>query len=262
MESILWYINLLKMPPPIFVLGVFFSIISACCIISCYQDKYFKGISSSICFNINFYAKKLVLAVIVFVILVVFIDYPVSRFCKSHYNLTMYTVFDFFSSMGEGWFIGGVIIALILIGNFFAQKNTVNVLKMMLVGVIYAGILNTVLKVIFNRERPSINLEPLHFFQFFYTFITRNIHNLDYLWYANNSFPSGHTIIVFTAISPLLLHLKELRYKILIVCFSVMVAMSRVYTLNHWLSDIFGAAVLGLLVGHATYVIHTSKFNY
>jgi membrane-associated phospholipid phosphatase len=131
----------------------------------------------------------------------------------------------------------------------FSNYTNANILKISYVASIYAGIFNAILKFIFNRQRPSIGIEPTNFF----CFIMSNNKTFFDLSYACNSMPSGHTVIVFAAITPLFLYIKSSLYRFLILCFGIIIAIARVYTLNHWLSDVIVSVFLGTLVGLTIY---------
>lgn len=117
---------------------------------------------------------------------------------------------------------------------------------------IYAGLANGILKFLFNRQRPSMGLEPLNFFHFF---ITPN-RNYSDLFYAYNSMPSGHTVTVFAALTPLILFAKTKTTKCLLALLGVAEAFARIYTINHWLSDIYVSMLLGLTIGSVCYKLN------
>ncbi|MFN3684721.1 MAG: phosphatase PAP2 family protein [Fimbriimonadaceae bacterium] len=96
-----------------------------------------------------------------------------------------------------------------------------------------SGILNSVLKDLFDRERPSLVAwtlpqEPFRF----------------------GSFPSGHTVTSFALAVCAALMLRDRRGWPLIL-WAVGVALSRVYRGVHWPSDVLAAAALGSVVGAA-----------
>ncbi|HCE01065.1 MAG TPA: phosphoesterase, partial [Armatimonadetes bacterium] len=96
-----------------------------------------------------------------------------------------------------------------------------------------SGILNSLLKGLFDRERPSLVAwtlpqEPFRF----------------------GSFPSGHTVTSFALAVCAALMLRNRRGWPLIV-WALGVALSRVYRGVHWPSDVLAAAALGSAVGAA-----------
>jgi len=154
--------------------------------------------------------------------------------------------------MGEGWFIVSVLFTLSLIYKLFNRQSHGVILKIAYLAAIYAGIVNSIAKFIFNRQRPSIGVEPLHFFYFF---ISKDKQLID-LTYAYNSMPSGHTITIFAAILPLILYVNKLSYKIMLLSIGIVIAIARIYTINHWFSDISMSILLGFLIGYTMYSIN------
>jgi membrane-associated phospholipid phosphatase len=136
-----------------------------------------------------------------------------------------------------------------VIGLIFNLKKFTSLLQTCFISSLYAGLFNAILKFIFNRERPVIGFNPWHFFHFFV------MHdNYNKLFYAYNSMSSGHTITVTAALSPLILHTKSLSIRVLLILVIILIAFSRIYTLNHWLSDVTVAFILGYLIGESAYL--------
>ena len=151
--------------------------------------------------------------------------------------------------MGEGWFVIGILFTLSLIYEFFGKMGHTVILKISYVAATYAGIFNLVLKFVFNRQRPSIGIEPYNFFYFF----TSGDRKLIDLTYAYNSMPSGHTIITFAAITPLMIYIKSPLCRLLFLFYGFIIGAARVYTMNHWTSDVFVSGFLGIAIGLAIY---------
>ncbi|MCX7798782.1 MAG: phosphatase PAP2 family protein [Fimbriimonadales bacterium] len=96
-----------------------------------------------------------------------------------------------------------------------------------------SGLLNSLLKDLFGRERPSLLAwsQPQEPFQ-----------------YA--SFPSGHTVTSFAlAVFAWLMLRGKFRWSWLLVLWAGAVAVSRIYRGVHWPSDVLAAAALGSAVG-------------
>ncbi|MCC2645044.1 MAG: hypothetical protein K0R49_982 [Burkholderiales bacterium] len=237
------------MPKPFVVFGALFTIYAAFILFKTIREGYFNGIFSQIINLFHEYYKAFLIFVLCMVFIVYFIDLPITRQCISWYNIDVYTILDFINSMGEGWFVISVLFTLSLIYDFLGKSNSVVVLKISYVAAAYAGIFNAVLKFIFNRQRPSIGLEPTNFFYFFISGDKRLID----LMYAYNSMPSGHTITVFAAIVPIILYNKSSLMKFLLLFYAISVAIARIYTINHWFSDICVSGVLGIIIGLAIY---------
>jgi membrane-associated phospholipid phosphatase len=237
------------MPAPFTVFGILFAIYAAFVLIRTVREGYFNGIFIGVIVQLHRRYKTFLAVIIFLLIIIYFVDLPIAKLCQSWYNVDVYTILDFINSMGEGWFIIGVLFTLSAIYEFLGKFNQAVIFKISYVAAAYAGIFNAVLKFIFNRQRPSIGLDP---YNFFYFFISGDKKLID-LTYAYNSMPSGHTITVFAAIIPLILYIKSPLYKLLLLSFAIAVAFARIYTMNHWFSDVCVSAILGMVIGLAIY---------
>lgn len=243
-----------QMPKPLAVLGVIFSIYAILEIVLCIKRGYWHGIIRSLTDTFKLHKKAILLLSILIILCIFILDLPITELCKRLYDVDVYTLVDFICSMGESWFVVGVLLVLSLIFKTLNKHNNFIVCQIAYMSAIYAGLFNLFFKFIFNRQRPSIGLNNLGFFSFF---ISGG--KLEDLTYAYNSMPSGHTITVFAAILPLILYAKNLFYKSILVFFGLLVAVSRVYTLNHWFSDVCAGALLGTLIGIAMYIINKNR---
>lgn len=241
--------NYAHMPGPLIVFGVLYIVYAAFVLLKTIFDGYFSGIFSGL-FDQLKRCCLVLLAFILFVLLIIFfVDVQVARLCRLLYNMDVYTILDFVNSMGEGWFIIGILFTLSIIYEFLGKSNNAVILKISYVAVAYAGISNAVLKFVFNRQRPSISMDP---YKFFYFFISGDRKLID-LTYAYNSMPSGHTIIAFAAVTPLVLYVKSTLYRILLLFYPIAIGIARIYTMNHWVSDVCVSGFLGVIIGLAIY---------
>ena len=238
------------MPAPLLVLGAFFIVLGVQYIIACLKNGYWTGVSSLIVRTIVAKRVHILFAFIFLLLLIYFIDLRVSLFCKTHFEQNVYSILDFISSMAEGWFLGGVLVLLIMWHRLSGNKRLTALFSISLMALLYAGLVNTILKCVFNRERPGIILDPWRFFHFF----AGGMHNYGELIYASNSMPSGHTIAVFATLVPIFMFATKIWQRLILVVMIALVCIARIYTLNHWCSDVYVAAILGWLIGYATYV--------
>jgi undecaprenyl-diphosphatase len=110
-------------------------------------------------------------------------------------------------------------------------------------GVIISTMFNNLLKVIFLRERPDV---------------LRLINENSY------SFPSGHSMINMTMYSLLAILLfnniknKTLKYliPILVIFIPILMGLSRVYLGVHYITDVIGGWIFGLLITVIIYQIY------
>lgn len=238
-------------------LGGLLAIVAVLYIIDLFKDGYLSKISSTFIVYLRTYKWILGIAIIFILGEIRFLDLPVSIFCKIHFNQNIYSILDFCNSMGEGWFLGGVLFTLILIFDYIKRDNLAKLFRISLASLICSGLLNTVLKVLFNRQRPGIAMDPWHFFHFFQT----GASDFSQLVYASNSMPSGHTIAVFATITPLFLYPNKLSIKFFILFFALIICSARIYTLNHWLSDVTTAMILGVILGLSAYKANYYRIN-
>lgn len=238
-----------KMPQPLLVIGLFYALVAAFYLFSFIKDGYWRGMWSNVWSTLLYYPKRNAAALVIVLLLVLFVDLPVAKLAKYYFNEDFYRCIDFVNAMGEGWFIGGVVFSLFMIYQFLGKYQLVAVAKMSFMASIFAGLFNAILKVLINRERPGIGMNPDHFFHFFAT----GCKHIGDLIYASNSMPSGHTITIFAAITPFFLFARTVKIRLLLVFFAAMICFARIYTLNHWVSDVFVSSVLGCIIGRAAY---------
>lgn len=239
----------LKFPTPFSFLGGLLIFVAIFYIIDLFRDGYFSLIVSMFIQQLRIYKWFLGFMLIIVLVEIRFVDLAVSNFCKTYFKQNLYSLLDFCNSMGEGWFLGGVLFTGILISDYFKKDKLSIVFRVSLASLICSGILNTILKCLFNRQRPDIAMNPWHFFHFFQT----GAHDFGQLFYASNSMPSGHTIAVFAAITPLFIYTNKISLRFLLVSFALLICIARIYTLNHWLSDVTVGIVLGIIVGVSAY---------
>jgi membrane-associated phospholipid phosphatase len=242
-------IEYVKMPQPLLVIGLFYGVVAAFYLVRFIRDGYWHGMAGQLKINFTSHPKRILISLIILAITILFIDMPIAKFAQDYYNHDFYKCVDFINAMGEGWFIGGVIFTFFLLFQFLSHERMAIVAKISFMASIYAGLFNAVIKFVFNRERPGIGMNPWHFFHFWVT----GAKHVDDLFYAYNSMPSGHTVTIFAAITPFLLSVKTKWVKITLLLCALIMCFARIYTLNHWLSDVYIAALFGLIIGYSSY---------
>ena len=242
-------IEYVKMPQPLLVIGLFYAIVAAFYIVDFIRDGYWGGMWGQLKTRFTSHPKRILLVLIILFVIILFIDMPISQLSKDYYNHSFYKCVDFINAMGEGWFIGTVIFTFFMLFQFFGQQKMAIVAKISFMASIYAGLFNAVIKFVFNRERPGIGMDPFNFFHFF---ATGAKHFTD-LFYAYNSMPSGHVVTIVAAVTPFFLSVKTTWVKTILVLCVIIMAFARIYTLNHWTSDIYIASIFGLIIGVSCY---------
>ena len=112
-----------KMPPPLVVLGVMYGVFAGFHIVVYLKDGYWRGILTAIARTIFTNKLKLLLFLCVTALVIEFIDWRVSNLCKTLYNVDVYTATDFVNSMGEGWFVSGILFTIAIILDFINRKK-------------------------------------------------------------------------------------------------------------------------------------------
>jgi len=102
--------------------------------------------------------------------------------------------------------------------------------------ILLSGLVVQGMKIVAGRARPYMN-DGADDFDFFKT-------NND-----DNSFPSGHTVVAFTISSVLANRFKNTYASIGFYSLASLTAYQRIQSGNHWFSDTFVAAAIGILIG-------------
>lgn len=238
------------MPPFLTVMGFFYILVAAPFIINLLLSGYWRGVFSQLILNCKEHIR-LILAVIALVIgFIIWLDLPLTVWViEIDKSIHCYTFWDFICSCGEGGFVAGLIFSIMMLATYFKHNYLAGVCKISFMSTVYGGLANAVLKFIFNRQRPSIGLDQWHFFAFFRS----DGGHVNDLLYAYNSMPSGHTISTVAAIVPFLYAYKNKALRVGLLTYPVLVGIARIYTVNHWLSDVTVASLFGFLIGLSVY---------
>jgi len=98
-----------------------------------------------------------------------------------------------------------------------------------------SGLVNSVIKIVMGRPRPSIFRDGETAYFLFFQLSSK-------MW----SFPSGHSNTVFALATALTLLFPKVRFVVFPV--AVLIAVSRLFTGSHYLSDIIAGAFIGIAV--------------
>ena len=105
--------------------------------------------------------------------------------------------------------------------------------------ILMAGTVSTVTKIVVGRARPYMNQGHMTFRPF--TFPVEN--------YA--SFPSGHTIVAFAFSGVLAERIRNTWASIGLYGIAAACGISRMYTDEHWISDVVFGAIISVSVSHS-----------
>ena len=149
--------------------------------------------------------------------------------------------FEFVSFLGHDG-IPLIIFSIILMLFKRTRKYGTAMLLGLAIGAIFT---NCVLKVLIARPRPYADTNSV-FYQLWLT-VGQNIE-------SDKSFPSGHTTAAFDAMTPVFLTGKK-KYSWTAYIFAVLMAVSRIYLVVHYATDVIGGIIVGLIAGVLGYYI-------
>lgn len=159
------------------------------------------------------------------------LDKPVQQFWVGKSDPSL----DLVNDIGD--FYGKAPAALIATGGFYLtglimkDEWTRETGLMLATGLITSGVMESVIKPVVGRARPNTGLDHYEFRHF----TSKN---------AFNSFPSGHTTIALTMTLILAQRIKNIPVRILLYSLAGATVICRLYSNEHWLSDIgFGSAI-------------------
>ena len=154
-------------------------------------------------------------------------DLWLSRTVISNRNDFNDAFFNIFNYAGDAVMVLAADSLLFALGGEKEKKVAVKVVE----GLAVSGAINYVSKVSFGRERPSSTDDPMSF---------------KWFDFSDNSYPSGHTVVVFTCAT-----IIADAYDIGWITYPVaaLTGLARVYRKAHWPSDILFGAMIGVITG-------------
>jgi membrane-associated phospholipid phosphatase len=185
------------------------------------------------------------------------LDRPLARFLKAHVRGDFEGFWKTITTLGLGgvWLVPAGILTLGLLLSALAAPGLEERARLrrmawvpgfLFLSVALSGILGNIIKMLVGRTRPAALFETGT-----YEFIplTRA--------YLTNSFPSGHSQAAFAAMTALALIFP--RYDIAFITVALLVALSRILTTVHFLSDAVAGAWLGAMVTVALHSLLTRR---
>jgi len=166
------------------------------------------------------------------VLSLLFLDIPVAEFFKTHENKAFFRFSADITELGKSDIYIPVSLAVWLI--FRKRKPLVAKIALsVFLAVVIAGLASNLSKFFFGRNRPVMLYDfDTYGFEFLHT------------KYYKTSFPSGHTTVAAALGSMLALHWRKLTIPAAV--FIILMAVTRLATLNHFLSDTLAGMVLGI----------------
>lgn len=114
----------------------------------------------------------------------------------------------------------------------------------LLVAYISSGLFAQLLKHLFDQPRPNLYFKQLDVSYH----VIKNV-----TLYASNSFPSGHTTSAFAIATAVALLCKQRSIGLGALLLAALVAYSRIYLAQHFLSDVVAGAFIGIFFGMLSY---------
>lgn len=136
------------------------------------------------------------------------------------------------------YYIIGLFLSYLLVKLLYRKKELAQKILFLLLAILIPGILCNLLKILFGRYRPALFLSHK---LYGFSFLNFNLHG------DNWSFPSGHTTVIMGLV--MALSFLKPRYWLLFMSVGSIIALCRIASNAHYLSDtIFGAYLSIILV--------------
>ena len=176
-----------------------------------------------------------------------YFDDPMRRFIADHRNRSLYDLMRNVSRFGDWLEHVALGLVLIAIGWWRGSKKWVRIFLAMLIALAIAGLAGQVIKISTGRARPSVK--------------TEEVWNGPRLSSKYHAFPSGHVAASSAFFGVLFLANRRIGLVCLVI--PIVIGIARMYVAAHYLSDVVGAFVLGILcaVLVARFLLANSEFQ-
>jgi membrane-associated phospholipid phosphatase len=145
---------------------------------------------------------------------------------------------------GEGWFVVGVTLGAYGTGILIKDRWLRETALLAGTAILVSTVVTRVLKPVIGRGRPYLNSGNGIFRMF-------SLAEEDY-----HSFPSGHTVAAFALSSVLAARIDHPLATIGLYGMASLTALSRVYTDQHWFSDVIFGGILASAIGRSLVTWH------
>lgn len=153
--------------------------------------------------------------------------------------------FRWFTQMGEAWPYFFMLLLLLFTRYRYAFALPLLALSLSLIS--YGS------KIFFGHDRPLAFLTKEGLFE-----LVKTVEGV-VLNGGTTSFPSGHTMSAFALYGFVALCLPQKRWMaVLLFCIALLVAISRIYLVQHFLKDIYAGAIFGIVIAIIWYWIQQS----
>lgn len=150
--------------------------------------------------------------------------------------------FQFTNYMGEGVFLGLVLVTLLFVRIKYALLLGFCLVQM-------AFVVQLLKRNVFNMPRPKAwfgDTVDLYF-----------VPGVEV--YTKFSFPSGHTTTAFLVFCMLALLIKQKQLGLVFLIFAVLAGLARIYLSQHFLMDVFAGSILGCTFSLVNYSLFSSR---
>ncbi len=117
-----------------------------------------------------------------------------------------------------------------------------------IIATVIATLIANLVKFYFNIPRPP-------------AVIDRNLINIIGPALSSHSFPSGHTVTIFSIVTILMFYFTKFISRILLILLAILVGLSRIAVGVHWPADVLAGAIVGILCA-ATGVLIVEKLEW
>lgn len=239
-----------RMPTNIVLFGVLYVIAALPFLVELLRKKYWQHITTNIVDILRVRCLIICLVILLILATIHFFDMKTTLLLRNADKfLHAYIFWDFISATADGGLLGALVVLVIMLSHYYKFDYLGVIARISMISGLYCALINSILKFTLNRMRPSIDLNEWHFFVFF----RGEVKELADLLYAFNSIPSGHVSFAVAVITPFILAYPNKILRTILIVWLVMVAFSRIYTQNHWFSDVIAGALLGCIIGIASY---------
>lgn len=161
------------------------------------------------------------------------LDMPAARFVRSLQDAELNRLGDLLAIPGEGGFLTGLFVLLVLVAWSFQSKLLKKVGVHGLLALVGTTLVTQLLKHLIGRPRPRFDADVFSLGP-----------SMAVGW---DAFPSGHTVNAFAAATVIAWFLPKLRISVFLI--AGLVGLSRVVRGSHFPTDVLGGIVLGVLIG-------------